>query len=44
MAVFEFDKETRQMTLTEIADNTSLEEVKAHTEAEYVVSPDLKTF
>jgi len=44
MAVFEFDKETRQMTLTEIADNTSLEEVKAHTEADYVVCPNLKTF
>ena len=41
---FEFDKETRQMTLMEIAENTTLEEVKAHTEADYVVSPSLKTF
>jgi 3-oxoacid CoA-transferase len=44
MAVFEFDKESRQMTLTEIAEDTSLEEVKAQTEASYVVSPNLKTF
>jgi len=44
MAVFEFDKETRQMTLMEIAENTSVEEVKANTEADYIVSPSLKTF
>jgi len=44
MGVFEFDKNTRQMTLIEIAENTSLEELKAVTEAEYIVSPSLKTF
>ena len=44
MAVFEFDKDTRQMTLTEIAEDTDLESVKANTEAEYVVCPNLKTF
>jgi len=44
MAVFEFDKDTRQMTLTEIAENTTLEEVKANTGANYVVAQDLKTF
>lgn len=44
MAVFEFDKKTRQMTLTEIAEDTSLEEVKANTGADYVVAQNLKTF
>jgi acyl CoA:acetate/3-ketoacid CoA transferase beta subunit len=44
LAVFEFDKETRQMTLTEISNETTLDEVQAKTEAEYVVSPNLKTF
>ena len=44
MAVFEFDRDTRQMTLIEIAENTSLEEVKANTGANYVVSQNLTTF
>lgn len=44
MAVFEFNKETRQMVLTEIAEDTTLEAVKAATEARYIVSSDLKRF
>ena len=41
MAVFEFDKETRQMVLTEIAEDTTLEAVKEATDARYTVSPNL---
>jgi 3-oxoacid CoA-transferase subunit B len=44
MAVFEFDKNTRQMTLLEIAEDTTLEQVKANTEASFVVSDNLKRF
>jgi len=44
MAVFEFDKDTRQMTLTEIAENTTLEEVRANTDARFKVADNLKTF
>ena len=44
LAVFEFDRKTRQMTLTEIAENTTVEEVKANTEASFVVAKDLKRF
>lgn len=44
MAVFEFDKETRQMTLIEIAEDTTLEEVKANTEATFVVAEPLGRF
>lgn len=44
LAVFEFDKETRQMTLTEIAEDTTLEEVIANTEARFEVAKDLKRF
>jgi acyl CoA:acetate/3-ketoacid CoA transferase beta subunit len=32
------------MTLTEIAEDTTLEEVKANTGANYIVCPNLKTF
>jgi 3-oxoacid CoA-transferase len=44
MAVFEFDKETREMVLTEIAEDTTLEEVQAATEANFTVAKDLKRF
>ena len=44
MAVFEFDKQTRTMLLTEIASNTTLEEVKKATSANFIVSPNLKSF
>jgi 3-oxoacid CoA-transferase B subunit len=44
MAVFEFDEVTREMTLTEIAENTTLEEVRANTEARFKVADNLKTF
>jgi len=32
------------MTLTEIAENTTLEEIKANTEASYIVADNLKRF
>ena len=35
MAVFKFDPNTRAMTLTEIASDTTLEEVKANTDCEF---------
>lgn len=41
LAVFEFIN--GQLTLTEIAEGCDLETVKAKTEAEFVVSPNLKT-
>lgn len=44
LAVFKFDPLTRQMTLIEVASESSLEEVRAKTEAEFVVADDLKTF
>ena len=44
MAVFEFDKETREMVLTEIAEDTTLEAVKEATEANFTVAKDLKRF
>lgn len=44
MAVFEFDKITRQMTLTEIAEDTTVEAVKAATDAKFVVADNLKRF
>ena len=44
MAVFEFDKITRQMTLTEIAENTTVEAVRENTEASFEVAADLKKF
>ncbi len=44
MAVFEFDKETRQMTLTEVAEGVTVEDVLAQTEADFEVATDLKTF
>jgi len=44
LAVFEFDKVTRQMTLTEIASTTTVEAVKEATEATFEVAADLKQF
>ena len=44
MAVFEFDKNTRQMTLTEIAEDTTLEAIKEATDCDFKVASDLKTF
>jgi len=44
LAVFEFDKETREMTLIEVAEESSLEEVRSLTECEFKVSDNLKTF
>jgi len=44
MAVFEFDKVTRQMTLLEIAENTTLEEVRTNTGCEFQVADNLKKF
>lgn len=44
MAVFKFDKETREMTLAEIAEDTNLEAIRANTGCEFTVSPNLKKF
>ena len=44
MAVFEFDKNTRQMTLTEIAEDTTLEAVKDATDCDFKIASDLKQF
>lgn len=38
MAVFEFDKETREMTLTEIAEDTRLEDVIAQTGTKFKIA------
>lgn len=44
LAVFEFHPETRQMVLTEIAENTTVEEIKANTDCEFEIAAELKTF
>lgn len=44
MAVFEFDKETRQMVLIEIAEDTTLEAVREATEASFKVAEPLGRF
>lgn len=44
MAVFEFHKETRVMTLIEIAEDTTIEAIQANTDAKFVISKDLTTF
>ena len=44
MAVFEWDKDTREMTLKEVAPGVSTEDVKNATGAKYTVSPDLCEF
>lgn len=42
LAVFNFNKDKGEMILTEIAPNTTLEEIKAKTPANYIVSDNLK--
>jgi len=44
MAVFEFDKVTRQMTLIEIAEDTTLEAVKEATACQFEVAANLARF
>ena len=44
MAVFEFDKVTRQMTLTEVAEDTTVEAIKENTGCDFAVAPNLKKF
>ena len=44
MALFTFDKKTRQMMLEEIAPDTNLDEVKKNTGCDFKVSPNLKNF
>lgn len=44
MAVFTWDKDTREMTLEEIAPGITVEDVKAATGCNFTVSPNLKTF
>ena len=44
MAVFNWDKETREMFLTEVAEGHTVEEIKAKTECKFTVSPNLVSF
>lgn len=44
MAVFRWDKGTREMMLTEIAPGLSVEDVQKNTSCSFKVSPTLKTF
>ena len=44
MAVFTWDKQTRAMTLLEVAPGVSPEDVKNATGSNYSVSPDLCEF
>mmetsp|Transcript_1485 Transcript_1485/g.2615 ORF Transcript_1485/g.2615 Transcript_1485/m.2615 type:complete len:128 (-) Transcript_1485:42-425(-) len=44
MAVFTFDKVTRKMTLIEVAENSSVEEITANTDCTFEVAKDLKRF
>ena len=44
MAVFEFDKVTRKMTLTEIAEDTTVEAVKENTGCDFAIASNLKRF
>jgi 3-oxoacid CoA-transferase subunit B len=43
LGVFEMDKTRRRFMLTEIAPGVTVDEVKSKTEAEFLVSPTLKT-
>lgn len=43
-AMFKFDKESREMTLHEIAPEYSVDDIKASTGCEFKVSPNLTTF
>lgn len=44
MAVFKWDKKTREMTLAEIAPGLSVEDVQKNTGCGFKVSPNLVTF
>ena len=44
MAVFEWDKNTREMTLKEVAPGLSPEDIKNATSSKYSVCPDLCEF
>ena len=44
MAVFRWDKATRDMTLCEIAPGLSVEDITANTSCAFKVHPDLKQF
>ena len=44
MAVFKFDNPNHEITLTEIADGYSVEDVKAATGTDFLVADDLKPF
>lgn len=44
MAVFRWDKDTREMTLCEVAPGLSPEDVRANTSCDFKVASDLKTF
>jgi len=44
MAVFRWDKDTREMTLCEVAPGVSVEDVRANTSCDFKVADDLKTF
>ncbi|MCX7836109.1 MAG: CoA transferase subunit B [bacterium] len=42
LAVFQIDRHTHTLTLTELADGISIEEVRSQTEAEFQVSPNIQ--
>ena len=44
MAVFSWDKKTREMMLTEIAPGLSVEDIKKNTGCNFKISPNLVTF
>ena len=44
LAVFEVDRAAGEMTLTDLAEGVSLEEVKAKTEADFMVASQLGRF
>jgi 3-oxoacid CoA-transferase B subunit len=43
-AVFQFNKQTKEMMLIEIAPDINLEELKKNTGCDFLVSPNLKEF
>lgn len=44
LCVFQVDRNKGSMTLTELADGVSVDDVKSKTDAKFTVAPDLKTF
>lgn len=44
LAVFTFDKETREMTLVEVSEDSSVEEVVKNTGCKFTIAKDIKTF